>query len=105
MLVDCYLESIDRIEPLPDIFFHQLVEKLKMYFICGGMPEAVVALLEKQDIEKTQQVLQNVINAYALDFSKHAENKETPKLNYLWSSIPSQLARDNKKFLYSCIKQ
>jgi hypothetical protein len=100
-----YLESIDRIEPLPDIFFHQLVEKLKMYFICGGMPEAVVALLEKQDIEKTQQVLQNIVNAYALDFSKHAENKEIPKLNYLWSSIPSQLARDNKKFLYQAIKQ
>jgi hypothetical protein len=100
-----YLESIDRIEPLPDIFFHQLVEKLKMYFICGGMPEAVVALLEKKDTEKTQQVLQNIINAYALDFSKHAENKEIPKLNYLWSSIPSQLARDNKKFLYQAVKQ
>jgi predicted AAA+ superfamily ATPase len=100
-----YLESIDRIEPLPDIFFHPLVEKLKMYFICGGMPEAVVALLEKQDMEKTQQVLQNIVNAYALDFSKHAENKEIPKLNYLWSSIPSQLARDNKKFLYQAVKQ
>ena len=100
-----YLESIDRIEPLPDIFFHPLVEKLKMYFICGGMPEAVVALLEKQDMERTQQVLQNIVNAYALDFSKHAENKEIPKLNYLWTSIPSQLARDNKKFLYQAVKQ
>ena len=100
-----YLESIDRIEPLPDIFFHQLVEKLKMYFICGGMPEAVVALLAQQDMDKTQRVLQNIINAYALDFSKHAENKEIPKLNYLWSSIPSQLARDNKKFLYQAVKQ
>ena len=100
-----YLESVDRIEPLPDIFFHQLVEKLKMYFICGGMPEAVVALLEKQDTEKTQQVLQNIINAYALDFSKHAENKEIPKLNHLWSSILSQLARENKKFLYQAVRQ
>jgi uncharacterized protein len=99
-----YLESIDRIEPLPDIFFHQLVEKLKMYFICGGMPEAVVALLEKQDTEKTQQVLQNIINAYVFDFSKHAENKEIPKLNYLWSSIPSQLARNNKKIPLSSYK-
>jgi len=100
-----YLESIDRIEPLPDIFFHQLVEKLKMYFICGGMPEAVVALLGKQDMERTQQVLQSIVNAYALDFSKHAENKEIPKLNHLWSSIPSQLARDNKKFLYQAVRQ
>ncbi|MDO6433977.1 ATP-binding protein [Flavitalea sp. BT771] len=99
-----FLESIDRIEPLPDIFFHPLVDKLKMFFISGGMPEAVVALLEKQNIERTQQVLQNVLNAYALDFSKHAEKKEIPKLNYLWSSIPSQLARDNKKFLYQAVK-
>ncbi len=99
-----FLESINQIEPLPDIFFHPLVDKLKMYFICGGMPEAVVALLEKQDLLKTQQVLQNIINAYALDFSKHAENKDIPKINHLWSSVPSQLARDNKKFLYQSVK-
>lgn len=99
-----YLETIDRIEPLPDIFFHPLVDKLKMFFISGGMPEAIVALLEKQNIERTQQVLQNILNAYALDFSKHAEKKEIPKLNYLWSSIPSQLSRNNKKFLYQAVK-
>jgi predicted AAA+ superfamily ATPase len=99
-----FLESIDKIEPVPDIFFHSLVDKLKMFFISGGMPEAVVTLLEKQDTEKTQQVLQDILSAYALDFSKHAENKEIPKINYLWASIPSQLARDNKKFLYQSVR-
>jgi predicted AAA+ superfamily ATPase len=99
-----YIESIDKFEPIPDIFFNPLVDKLKKFFICGGMPEAVVTLLEQQDIEKTQQVLQNIVNAYALDFSKYAESKDVPKINHLWSSIPSQLARDNKKFLYQSVR-
>ncbi|SDD65906.1 ATP-binding protein [Pedobacter soli] len=99
-----YVESIDKLEPIPDIFFNPLVDKLKKFFICGGMPEAVVALLEQQDIEKTQQVLQNIVNAYALDFSKYAESKDVPKINHLWASIPSQLARDNKKFLYQSVR-
>lgn len=99
-----YIESIDKLEPIPDIFFSPLVDKLKKFFICGGMPEAVVTLLQQQDIEKTQQVLQNIVNAYALDFSKYAESKDVPKINHLWSSIPSQLARDNKKFLYQSVR-
>ncbi|RZK67769.1 MAG: ATP-binding protein [Pedobacter sp.] len=99
-----YLESIDQIQPIPDIFFNPLVDKLKKFFICGGMPEAVVTLIEQQDIETTQRVLQNIVNAYALDFSKYAEPRDVPKINHLWASIPSQLARDNKKFLYQSIK-
>ncbi|MGB4413716.1 MAG: ATP-binding protein [Paludibacter sp.] len=100
-----YLNGLDKIEPIPDIFFHPLVEKLKMYFLSGGMPEAVVALLENQDVELTQQVLKNILNAYTLDFSKHVENKDIPKINYIWNSLPSQLARENNKFLYQSVKQ
>ena len=100
-----YLDSLDKIGPIPDIFFHPLVDKLKMYYISGGMPESIVTLLEKQDVGQTQQVLQNILNAYTLDFSKHVENKSIPKINYTWASLPSQLARENKKFLYQSIKQ
>jgi predicted AAA+ superfamily ATPase len=100
-----YLENISAIEPIPDIFFRRLLDILKLFFVSGGMPEAIVTLLDKQGMEGTQVVLQNILSAYALDFSKHAENKDIPKINHLWTSIPSQLARDNKKFLYQTVKQ
>lgn len=107
-VADCnlsgYLESIDKIEAIPDIFFNPLTDKLKMYYISGGMPESIVALLENRDVELTQKALQNILNAYTLDFSKHIENRDIPKINYIWSSLPSQLARENKKFLYQTIK-
>ncbi|MFI3297183.1 MAG: AAA family ATPase [bacterium] len=99
-----YVQSIDKIEPLPDIFFNQLLDKFKMYFISGGMPEAVNELLESGDISNVQKILQNILNAYALDFSKHAANNDVTKIGYVWQSIPSQLARDNKKFIYKVVK-
>jgi predicted AAA+ superfamily ATPase len=99
-----YIEQLEKVEPLPDIFFNPLCEKLKMYYISGGMPEAVVALLEKRDTEATQEVLQGILNAYVLDFSKHVENKDIPKINFIWRSLPSQLARENKKFLYQSVR-
>jgi len=100
-----YLENIERIEPLPDIFFNPLVDKLKTYFISGGMPEAISTLLNTGDVAATQQVLQDILNAYALDFSKHAETKDISKIQYIWASIPSQLARVNKKFLYQVVRE
>ena len=103
-LLSSYLEEINTIEPIPDIFFSRLVEKLKMYYITGGMPEPVITLLENQDMERTQNVLMNILKAYSLDFSKHFSNKDIPKISYIWNSIPSQLARENKKFIFQQVK-
>lgn len=99
-----YLEQLDKVEPIPDIFFNPLCEQLKKYFISGGMPEAVVKLLDESDIAGTQDVLQSIINAYLLDFSKHVENKDIPRINFIWNSLPSQLAKENKKFIYQAIR-
>ena len=99
-----YLEQLDKVEPIPDIFFNPLCEQLKKYFISGGMPEAVVKLLDESDIAGTQDVLQSIINAYLLDFSKHVENKDIPKINFVWNSLPSQLAKENKKYVYHAIR-
>ncbi len=97
--LSAYLESFDKIESIPDIFFNPLKEKLKMYLISGGMPEAVVTLLGQHDVSSTEQVLQNMLNAYTLDFSKHVDNKDIQKIFHIWASLPSQLGKDNKKFL------
>lgn len=100
-----YVESIDRIEPIPDIFYNALHEKLKMYFISGGMPEAVASMIENQNSDRIQQILQSIIRSYQLDFSKYVDNKDIQKINYIWSSLPSQLARENRKFLYQTVKE
>jgi hypothetical protein len=99
-----YLENLHQIEAIPDIFFNPLKDKLKMYFISGGMPEAIVNLLENKNVELTQNALKNILNAYELDFSKHVENRDIPKINFIWSSLPSQLARENRKFLFQSVK-
>lgn len=100
-----YLQSIDNFNPIPDIFFSQLLDYYKSYFISGGMPEAVVRLLEEKEVESVQKILQNILNAYALDFSKHIGRPDILKVGYVWDSIPSQLARENKKFLYQAVKK
>ena len=99
-----YLNRIETIEAIPEFFFNSLTEKLKMYYLSGGMPEAAVSLIEKLDVSLTQDVLQGILNAYTLDFSKHADNKDIQKISYIWTSIPSQLARENRKFLYQVVR-
>ena len=100
-----YIDNIDSLDPVPDIFFNQLYEKLKMYFITGGMPESVRAWAEDKDVARVQKVLRDILDAYELDFSKHAEIKDIAKLGLIWSSIPSQLSRENKKFMYRAVKE
>jgi predicted AAA+ superfamily ATPase len=98
------IDKLDLTEPIPEMFYNRLLEQFKRYFISGGMPEAVVALLDNQSIDETQEILQNILNAYALDFSKHAPANDFHKINYIWSSLPSQLSRENKKFLYQTVR-
>ncbi len=103
-LVD-YLKSLNEVEPIPDIFFNQLEEKLKAYFIIGGMPESVNVWVNEKDIELVNKVQENILKAYESDFSKHTENSEANKISLIWNSIPSQLSKENKKFLYQTIKE
>ena len=100
-----YLDSINTIEPIPDAFFNPLYEKLKMYYITGGMPESVLMWTEARDVSAMHDALSGIINAYERDFAKHPDTHEFPKISMIWKSIPSQLAKENKKFLYKVVKE
>lgn len=90
--------------PIPDAFLNPLCEKLKMYYLTGGMPEAVLMWTTYKDIAATERVLQDIIRAYEHDFAKHPKPNQIPKISLIWKSLPSQLARENKKFLYNVVK-
>ena len=99
-----YLESVDTLEPIPEAFFNPLQEKLKMYYVTGGMPEPILMWTEARDVSAMQEALSGIIDAYERDFAKHPNVSEFPKLSMIWKSIPSQLAKENKKFLYKVVK-
>ena len=99
-----YLSGINEIAPIPDAFYSPLVEKLKMYFVVGGMPEPVLVWTEDGDIKETYRVLSDILMSYENDFAKHADPTDVPKIQLIWDSLPSQPARENKKFLYSAVK-
>lgn len=99
-----YLASVNDFEQIPDAFFTPLTEKLKCYFITGGMPEPVKVWTEERDPKAVDRVLSDILSSYESDFGKHAPIEDVPKIRYIWQSLPSQLARENKKFLYSVVK-
>ncbi|MBQ6677396.1 MAG: ATP-binding protein [Clostridia bacterium] len=100
-----YLKSVDDIGPVPDLFAFPLIEKLKTYFLVGGMPEPVLVWTTEKDIKEVNRVQGAILEAYENDFAKHAPTVDVPKIRLIWNSLPSQLARENKKFLYSAVKK
>ena len=100
-----YLENIDTITPIPDIFHLELIDLLKQYYLVGGMPEAVSRYTANPNHADYRTVQKTILDSYALDFAKHAPSPDIPKLSLVWKSLPSQLAKENKKFLFSVIKE
>ena len=100
-----YLQSVQSPEPIPEAFFNPLYEKLKMYYVTGGMPEPVELWTQTRDVAAMQETLSGIIEAYERDFMKHPDIREYPKISMIWKSIPSQLAKENKRFLYKVVKE
>lgn len=82
-----------------------LIELLRQYYFVGGMPEAVKAYVERGDIWEVRSIHSKIIDAYRNDMSKHAPKQQVQRINMVWNSIPSQLARDNKKFIYGALRK
>ncbi len=80
-------------------------ELLRQYYFTGGMPEAVAAYVQTKDIWTVRSIQEKIIKAYSNDISKHAPTNQVQRINMVWKSIPSQLARDNKKFVYGAVKK
>lgn len=101
------LESIhsQTIKQIPVLFSEKLIDYLKQYFIIGGMPAAVMKWLETRDYRAVESVQSGILMSYEQDFSKHAPPNLVPKIRYIWNSLPAQLARENKKFLYGLAKE
>ena len=99
------MKQMKEIRKIPKLFEEQLIEKLKVYYIIGGMPEAVSSWVNDKDIEKVNKIQKNILDSYENDFSKHTDASEANKISLIWNGIPSQLAKENKKFIYQVIKE
>jgi len=87
------------------IFTEKLKEYLRYYFYVGGMPEVVDAFAQTRDWQLVRRIQNRILNSYEGDFSKHAPNETVPRIRMVWQSIPSQLAKENKKFVYGVIRE
>ncbi len=82
----------------------QLIELLRQYYYVGGMPSVVLSYIEENDIQKVRSIQNQILQDYEKDVSKHAPTKDIPKISMVWNSIPSQLSKENKKFIYGAVK-
>ena len=87
------------------IFTEKLKEYLRYYFYVGGMPEVVDAFAQTRDWQLVRRIQNRILNSYEGDFSKHAPNETVPRIRMVWQSIPSQLTKENKKFVYGVIRE
>lgn len=87
------------------VLSHTFIELLRQYYYVGGMPAVVKDYCEKQNLKSVRDIQNQILADYKRDFSKHVPKEILPKVNIVWNSIPSQLSKENKKFIYSAIKK
>ena len=99
-----YADSLDEIKHLPEIMLNKLNLEYRRFMVCGGMPEVASTLLDGGGMASVDKVLQDILDLYELDFAKYADPREITRIRLLWHSLPAQLAKENRKFLYKVIR-
>lgn len=101
-----FAELLDKQDyPMITSFKQTYIDTLKHYYFVGGMPEAVQSFADEKDFNEVRNIQKRILAAYEQDFSKHAPNEIVPKIRMIWNSIPSQLAKENKKFVYGLVRE
>lgn len=101
-----FAELLDKQDfELVTSFKKTYIDALKHYYFVGGVPEAVQSFAENKDFSEVREIQKRILTAYEQDFSKHAPNDIVPRIRMLWNSIPSQLTKENKKFIYSLVRE
>lgn len=96
---------LTSLEPLPEILFNKLTEQYRRYQVCGGLPKPCSHMLDGAGLERIESDLAELRRAYEYDFTKHVDAKDIPRIREIWRSIPSQLSRENKKFVFRVVRE
>lgn len=100
-----YLSALSRQETVSPLFISKLEGYLCSYYITGGMPSVVARWIATHDIQLVEEELQRILTGYELDFARHAPAVDAPKISMIWNSIPQQLSKENRKFIFSHVRQ
>ena len=95
----------DKDYKMIEAFKQEYITMLKQYYFVGGMPEAVQSFIAENDFEEVRDIQKRILSAYEQDFSKHAPAGAVPRIRMVWNSIPSQLAKENRKFIYGLVRE
>lgn len=98
LLLDCDWEIVNTLN-------EKYIDLLRQYYYVGGMPEAVAAYIEQKGLNTVRKIQKDILAGYRRDFSKHAPNNEVARIEMVWDSLPSQLAKENKKFIYNAVRK
>ncbi len=97
--------NLDVASQIPDVLHERLLSLLKKYLFIGGMPEAVLEYLQTENLLTIKSIQHEILRAYLLDFAKHAPKEQIIKISQVWEQIPAQLAKENKKFIFSALRK